>query len=452
MDSARWKLVIVGVASACRSSAAVPDATGPVDSAADARADAELSDAAPGDAPGLGLVTVHVLGRREVGGPLSGVPVVFQDAEGTVLGGTTTDALGIARGRVPAGASITVVEAAARRLTTIMGVADGDVLLVGDVGEWSLFPIGSATISVPAAPQGNTYVIQGPCALSGFSSSTAVGMTLWDACGIAPRPVVVESFDPNPSNVLRAWLYGQVTLEPGSSVTLAGTWMSPVPFQIALTGIPYANGFADLNVTRYLGAQPIYTAYPGSLVVAGNALTATPLQTSAGDGVVTQLSLQDSFGRHNEIVEYRHTAATSLAGDVTGDLISWPSDTEVVTGELSPGGPTGITGGRWTMHGSGDYDGFSLDFLAVDDAFTEYHWSVVMPPGPAGAVEVRLPRLPPDLVALWANRTYENLTIIAADTPVTSYAEFRRDAAPLTLWSWMLWPTAPRKVRLGRAG
>jgi len=70
----------------------------------------------------------------------------------------------------------------------------------------------------------------------------------------------------------------------------------------------------------------------------------------------------------------------------------------------------------------------------------------------AAAFEVRLPRLPPDLVALWANRTYENLTIIAADTPVTSYAEFRRDAAPLTLWSWMLWPTAPRKERLGRAG
>jgi hypothetical protein len=277
-------------------------------------------------------------------------------------------------------------------------------------------------------------------------------MTLWDGCGFGPTPVVAEDFGPG-SGPLRGWLYGQVTLAPGGTATLDGTWSAPVPFQIALTGIPPTVGSADINVTRYAGPQAIYTHQTGSLPVTGGTLTTTLLQTSAGDGIVTEFHFQDSFGHRNDVLEYRNTAATSLVGDVTADLISQPFDVTQTMGELYPGGPQGITGAQWTMSGSGDYDGFAVDFLAVDGDFTEYHWTVVAPPGPTGAIELRLPPLPADLAPLWAARMLEGLTVLAADTGATSYAEFRRDAAPLAMpWNFMLSPTRPVKIRLGRAG
>jgi hypothetical protein len=73
-------------------------------------------------------------------------------------------------------------------------------------------------------------------------------------------------------------------------------------------------------------------------------------------------------------------------------------------------------------------------------------WTAVLP---AGTLQYRLPRLPPDLIDVWANHTLYTFDVNTVDAPATSYAEFRHDAEPQSRVSWMLAPTAPGKVRLG---
>ena len=101
------------------------------------------------------------------------------------------------------------------------------------------------------------------------------------------------------------------------------------------------------------------------------------------------------------------------------------------------------------MSGAGDYDGIVLKVVVVNADFDRFKWKIVLPPGAAVPTEYAFPRLPPDLIGLWADKDINDLQVTAADTSATSYAEFRRDAVTESDWEWMRAPTQPQKVRIG---
>lgn len=97
------------------------------------------------------------------------------------------------------------------------------------------------------------------------------------------------------------------------------------------------------------------------------------------------------------------------------------------------------------MSGPGDFDGVVLRIAMEGQAA----WTIVAPPPTTMNPEIIAPPLPADFAALWATHTHFSSTVIVADTPAASYAEFRRDAEPQAFaHHWMFRPTAPRKVRL----
>ena len=72
-----------------------------------------------------------------------------------------------------------------------------------------------------------------------------------------------------------------------------------------------------------------------------------------------------------------------------------------------------------------------------------------MPPRPIGTNQMLLPRLPPDLVAVWADGQASHWDVWAVDSVASSYAEFRREAEPELPWQWRRWkPTVPGKTRI----
>lgn len=86
----------------------------------------------------------------------------------------------------------------------------------------------------------------------------------------------------------------------------------------------------------------------------------------------------------------------------------------------------------------------------VGDGTPSFAWSVVMPPSPTGPNEVLLPRIPPDLVPVWAGIMISERYISSVDSPAASYDEFRRDAEPQRLWKWRWWrPEVPGKAKIG---
>jgi len=418
----------------------------------DAAIDAATIDATVLDAA-AGPITVHLLGRQASGtGPHAGVPVLFYGPDGVLAARTTTDALGIARGNVTEGSSVTIVEQAERQLTTIAGVAPGDELSVGDVGFWDP-PLRHTAITLPSGPDaGDRYGISGPCASSGLSASP-VTTTLW-ACAPTSGPILATAFEVSDFGTaqLRGYLFApQVALEDGGTPTITGTWLPPITFDVDVTGLPLDVHGGTFNTSRFVAGQRLYLSQSGTVAMGNGAFTGQFLQAGGGDGLLTELGLDHvdtSPGRH-VILEYRTGMPASLAGDLSNDVISRPLDVQWIEGDLAPGGPTGVTGGSWTMTGAGDYDGIVVQAEVMTPAYDLTQWTVVLPPVAAGTSQFQFPRLPSDLLAVWANQTVAGFTMMTADTAAASYAEFRRDAAPELPWQWIRAPVTPSKVRVG---
>jgi hypothetical protein len=402
--------------------------------------DAELSAARE--------VRVLLYGRNMEGSVVAGIPVLFYSASGQLLARTTTDAHGEATGVVKKGGAVTIVEAAARKITTIFDIAPGDVLTVGDVGFWGPAPIGTATLGIPPGldPPSEMYRVEGPCALSSFFTSTDLSVFLWPACG-ATRPIMATSYRTDPPNDITGYLLDpEVTLVPGGTATMDGAWSPAIMFDLAVSGLP-----ADLGgfvLERFLGTQNIYRFATGTLPDNNGNVAARLSQAAGGDGTTTKLvfGFPGTPGGANEILEFHSGQLTSLVRDVSSDFIARPIFEGLTRDELTPGGPTGLVGASWAFAGPDSADGLVALLTVFDAEFALTTWTAVLPPG---TLQYRLPSLPADLVHLWANRRFDTFRAFNVDTPVRSYREFRRDAEPEQPWGWMRAPATPGKVRIG---
>jgi hypothetical protein len=291
-------------------------------------------------------------------------------------------------------------------------------------------------------------VLYGPCAISANSPSP-VDLHLY-ACAPASGPLGAAAYRVVGSSawVLRGWLYDpDVSLVADGTAAMTGTWQAPLPVAVHWTGAPADVGWT-FNLARIAAGERIAWFQSGTLSSDAGRLDARFAFSGGGDGLYTELGMQAGDGGSRQVFEYRAGTPSSLEGDLAADLITRPLGAQWTTGELLPGGPTGVVGVRFTTNGAGDYDGIVARTQVVDEQFNVTRWTVVMPPVAAGQVELRMPALPADLVDVWANRTEFASYVMVADTPARSYAEFRRDAEPEHHWNWMRHPLAPAKVRV----
>ena len=403
------------------------------------------------------LVTVQLLGDEFFGPAGPDQPVLAHGPDGALAARTVTDAAGAAQILVPPGGSLTVVEQRVRQITTFHAVEDGDELLVGDLTTFDA--IGVSTLTVPPGPfDGNIYLVSGPCAFSdGFAETETVAMRLLGGpCLPSPRPLMAELFQAF-SNELRGYIFDpEVDLVDGGATIIDGDWIPPFPFHLDVSGM--SERFFPLpfvTVDRLVGSETFYTwglgANGNTLEMIDGHAVGTLHQGIGGDGVVTQLRFTRQglpYGV-NMVLEYRQENATSLVNDVGADFVTMPAEASLIQGELEPGGPIDTVGMAWKMEDGAAVDGLVLRIArSVAEGFPP-SWTVVMPPRPIGTNQMLLPRLPPDLVAVWADGQASHWDVWAVDSVASSYAEFRREAEPELPWQWRRWkPTVPGKTRI----
>jgi len=266
-------------------------------------------------------------------------------------------------------------------------------------------------------------------------------------CTPPSGPAIATSYRPFLTTlVLSGYIYDpQVSLQEGGTATIAGPWLPPINFQLAVTAPPGLGG--EFTTERIAGGERLTNGNSGSIDFGQAHQFLLP---GGGDGLLTGLVLHHNeapFG-HSTILEYRTGMPTSLVGDLSSDLLSRPVDVQWTEGELAPGGASGVTGARWTMTGAGDRDGIVIETEVVTPAYDITRWTVVLPPGGVGTTLFRLSQLPPDLLGVWSDRMISKLFVHAVDASASSYAEFRRTAQPELAWRWMRSPMTPSKVRM----
>jgi hypothetical protein len=403
------------------------------------------------------LVTVQLLGHQFFGDPEPGQPVLAYDAAGALTARVATDASGAAEILVPAGGSLTVVELVPSQLTTFYGLEDGDSLTVGDLNRFDVLEL-ETTVTVPVGTTpNNAYILQGPCSGSDYVQTEVVPVFLRSGCVDLPTTPMMATLFFAFGNELMGYIYDpDVDLGSGTPTALDGEWQPPFPFHLDLTGIAERYfPLPDFALERMIGPMTFYNWQLGAngniLEVIDGHTVGTLYQGIGGDGTLTDLRFirQGLPSGVNNVLEYRTENQLSLVADVTADLVTMPTDTAFVRGELEPGGPTDVIGMTWTMD-----DGAAVDGVVVwvekfrDDIAPS--WTIVMPPRPIGVNQIVLPPLPPDLVPVWAGGEINWWTVYAVDSLASSYAEFRRDADPQRAFQWRRWrPTIPGKTRTG---
>jgi hypothetical protein len=397
--------------------------------------DGQLEDVAH---PAVGPLAVHAHGRR-FERTVAGIHVLSYAKGGDLIARTVTDASGDAAIAAHRGGAITVVEVAARRITTIFKVAPGDALFVGDVGGWDS-DFAHTSITVPALPPGENAKVEGPCVLSSFFEVPLIDALVFGGCQMTTRPILASRSLVDPPYTLTAYLFDpSVAVVPGGSAALDGAWAPAVPFHLSLTGVP--SEWVDFSLHRTLGGERIYLFQTGTAFAADHALDITYPQALAGDGTTTKvgISFPDLPGGHVTILEHVTTAATSHTADVSDDFFVRPVDVSLAIGDHGP------TGASWQLEGTDDADGVVSQIYVYGEEH-QTAWTAIVPPR---REQFHLPRLPADLRALWEDQEIGSFYLMTVDTPAPSYRVFRRDAEPELPWEWMRAPLAPGKVRIG---
>jgi hypothetical protein len=391
---------------------------------------ADAGDAGP--AP----VTVTVTGAK---GPEANVPVVFQDAAGSVIATVMTSATGVAAQVVPAGSQVTVVmgTATASHLLTITEVEPGDVLTAADLP--TLEPFG-VSVSVPdGAPLGNLQANAGRCG-GNWSTIPPLTLNIDPSCQFGGNfPVLVTAYDLE-TNAEIGFTFkktNQAVPPDGGmplDVNVTEAWKSALrTHTISVTDVPASNGiyttFSEV-VGGLARPQGTYTSNQGPDT--GKAESQHVGHPGFPDFIQTEF---EERVYHNDLsVSAVATREASPAGDATTtfkytDLLPY---VDQATLDQTTSDRPSVT---WKVE-----DGKSLD--TADGAYVFVRWFVESetPTGgdwaivtPANRKTVKAPQLPPNLAAFAppvtdAGVNFEspaNVTVVDG-AAINGYRDFRK--------------------------
>jgi hypothetical protein len=208
--------------------------------------DAEKAIDAPADAPTHGMVTFKVLDPSGTGAVVAGVPVVFIEADGTLVGHPVTDTNGVATADVHKDASATVVIASPSntQLYTVTGLKPFDNILFGPNTPPSTTD-GTFTVNFNAYPGATSYDVYGPCG-ENSTSTTSVVLTMTSDCKQSPMDIQVIA-----NNAQGRVGYQNklgIAYTAGGSTTLNGTYDFIQTFTANYSDV--APSITNINFTR----------------------------------------------------------------------------------------------------------------------------------------------------------------------------------------------------------
>lgn len=359
-----------------------PFADAPV--SGDAAIDAAVDAPAAPDAPDGNNVTVHVRRRLGDGMPDTAASVYLAAPDGTLRATVTPDASGVARLDVTAGDSVTVrAGGPVLELSTVGGVEPGDELWFGPPG---LILGGQMTLGLPVNPNAVGYRVFGPCMVPAASDVAAVQVQWWTGCPDTRTLIAVADTKGGVEQMFTA----TVTMAPGGTADLAGTWVDAVEVAVPLTGA--APGI-EAEAVFMIG---------GELVIG---LDATAIESPPSLRWRRPATLDEGVFVHvihggGAQDDLQRLAPGAASVDVTARV---PAITGLVeTPALS-----------WTVAAPDPIDAFYIE--TVGSSMT---WVFVLPPDARTLVRPQIPDVPPT--------TFEDLMVV--DVAGADYDDFRPQA------------------------
>lgn len=381
---------------------------------------AKQIDGAP-DAPNHGLVTVTVYDLNNGGAVVTGVPVVFIEADGTVAAKPITDTLGIVTADVHPGATATAVIAVQGQATTMMTVADiqpGDHINLGPVAPFTSTTDGTFTVSYPAYSGATYYDVVGPCSYYSAGSATSYTMTIDTYCKQSAMDIIIVAN--NASGPIAYLEKPNVAYTAGGSTFVNGSYLLPATFNAnytnvdaAITGITFDRTVPALNgfVTVTSGTPANGTLSLSSLAINGQS---SRVQTRATKPSANNYVYQNMLGN-----------ATSYSLDMGATLLPWLTMPVVDFANEKVMAAVDTTG---TSADKPDVFVLSFSYSRSDGSggTLSYRWFVIAP----DAGEVTLPALPADVgdVMPQATDTVGSLFSVMLDTSTTTWNDARVNA------------------------
>jgi hypothetical protein len=392
-------MVVCALAGACGSVSADNDAS-PSDQP-DADPNAPDADPNAPDAQTTGPLTVTVY--QENGSPQSGVSVVFQKADGSVVQRLMTDGDGEASSTVDAGDQVTVARVTSNNtheVFTFVGVKPGDHLHTGQP-RTTLFDqsYGQLQVQLKAFPGALSYRIDTGCPYSATPDPNLLAkVDLYAVChdpnGVVP--VYATAYD----ELGRAIAYEVGSLGGGGvgSLSMGDAWRTDfTTASFTVTDTPIES---PLYPHVYLDTAPAPETWsfdptlPVSPTAGENVNGTAVLPKQLGTGYIYDVEQYYYAGVQTQyrLLSQRKSGAIAASLALDGDdLLPY------ITGRglVGTGDPTRpkLT---WTVAASlGGADGGIVQTSWYDGNAQVYHvWSLAVPPG---ATEVKLPALPDSL-------------------------------------------------------
>lgn len=142
------------------------------------------------------MVTVKVYDPNSTGAVVVGVPVVFNEADDTLVGHPVTDSNGVASADVHMNATATVVitTQGSTQMQTITGLMPGDNIILGPTNGTPT-SAGTFNVSFPANyPGAVSYDVYGPCGSTNGATSPIV-LTMQSDCKLDTMEIMVVAKD-----------------------------------------------------------------------------------------------------------------------------------------------------------------------------------------------------------------------------------------------------------------
>lgn len=361
-------------------------ACGKVPTFADGSPDSVVYDAdTTPDVAVPGMVTVTVLDPNNNGAPLANTPVVFLNADGTLVASVKSNGQGVASATMVAGGSVTAVtpRGTATQIMTSLDVAPGDEITLGIPSRDSA-SLGNFTVNeIPAPFSGYTATVYHACGrVQVPAGATSVTFPVYTYCKDVSTDLLIVQTDPSGT-------YGYSLLKPNvhyrgnATEGVTGFNYEYMPqLGVSITGMPL--DLTSAQITRQTFRDGGFTQ-DGTPAVGGATATTQMLAPRSSEAWVSS-----SFSRSTQTesailqrIEKVAGAAHSYGIDI-GTMLPWMSG---VTVDLATNKVT------WTQDTAGGGDIVAVAF-SYKRGTANNTWIVF---GPPSLASVTLPSLPADL-------------------------------------------------------
>jgi len=272
----------------------------------------------PPDAPAHGPVQVTVYDFNNGGVVMAGVPVVFIEADGHLVGRPVTDTNGIATADVHFGATATAVMPASAGATmmTIVDLHPGDHINIGPSTAFSGTQDGTFTVSYPSYSGATYYDVVGPCGYYSAGTALSYVMTIDTNCKQATMDILVVAN--NASGPIAYLEKPNVAYTSGGSVFVSGTYLLPATFNANYTNVDAS--ITGLTFTRYVPAMNGFTTVNSGTPANGTLSLSSLALNGQSSRVETRANKPNAT---NYVYQNMAGNVTTYALDVGATLLPW---------------------------------------------------------------------------------------------------------------------------------